>query len=121
VLRALSAITGIGSSNVVNIAVDENAQMDIADLRKALETSLTKKQAVYAVVAVIGSTEEGAVDPLDKIIELQKFFQARGLSFVVHAGAASPHAAVFEFCADPQIRCRLGWVLCVHDQRQTPT
>ncbi|KAF8198646.1 group II decarboxylase [Pholiota molesta] len=83
-----AAITGIGSSNVVNIAVDENAQMDIADLRKALETSITKKQAVYAVVAVIGSTEEGAVDPLDKIIELQKFFQARGLSFVVHADAA---------------------------------
>ncbi|KAF9477346.1 PLP-dependent transferase [Pholiota conissans] len=83
-----AAIAGIGSNNVVNVAVDENARMDMAALRKALERSLNKKQAIFAVVAIIGSTEEGAVDPLDEIVELRKEFQAQGLSFIIHADAA---------------------------------
>lgn len=39
-------------------------------------------------MAVIGSTEEGAVDPLRNILALRKRFQAKGLSFVVHGDAA---------------------------------
>jgi glutamate/tyrosine decarboxylase-like PLP-dependent enzyme len=36
----------------------------------------------------MGSTEEGSVDRLGAIIRLRKKFQARGLSFLVHADAA---------------------------------
>ena len=43
---------------------------------------------MYAVVAIIGSTEEGAVDPLGKILSLRREFQEKGLSFLVHGDGA---------------------------------
>lgn len=36
----------------------------------------------------MGSTEQGAVDPLAHILEARKKFQVRGLSFVIHCDAA---------------------------------
>lgn len=70
------------------MSVDLHARMDVDILRVELEKRLRRQQAVYAVVAIIGSTEEGAVDPLDEILALRDEFGARGLSFVVHADAA---------------------------------
>ncbi|KAL2274477.1 hypothetical protein FJTKL_03152 [Diaporthe vaccinii] len=83
-----AAIAGIGSQNVVSIAVDHGARIDLSKLEAQLELSLQTQQPVYAVVAIIGTTEEGAVDPLGEIVNMRRRFQARGLSFVVHADAA---------------------------------
>jgi glutamate/tyrosine decarboxylase-like PLP-dependent enzyme len=62
--------------------------MDLAELRKLLETCLEEHRPVYTVVAVIGSTEESAVDPLKGVLELREEFRERGLEFTVHADAA---------------------------------
>lgn len=62
--------------------------MDLGDLEGRLNQQLKAKRPVYAVVAIIGSTEEGAVDPLQKILQLRQKFQTKGLSFLVHADAA---------------------------------
>ena len=70
------------------MALDHGARVDLDDLRKRLQESLDKQQAVYAVVAIMGSTEEGCVDPLASIIRLREEFQQKGLSFVIHADAA---------------------------------
>lgn len=43
---------------------------------------------LYRVLIRDSSTEEGAVDSLSGILALRKRFQARGLSFLVHADAA---------------------------------
>ncbi|RDW92952.1 uncharacterized protein DSM5745_00274 [Aspergillus mulundensis] len=82
------AITGIGSENMIGVSVDAEARVDLVDLVSKLEQCLRNEQAVYAVVAVIGSTEEGAVDRLSEILRIRKRFQRRGLSFLVHADAA---------------------------------
>jgi glutamate/tyrosine decarboxylase-like PLP-dependent enzyme len=79
---------GIGSENLVKVDVDDAARVDIDKLEQHLTRCLKEEQPVYAVVAVIGSTEEGAVDPLRKILAMRQFFQAKGLSFLVHADAA---------------------------------
>jgi glutamate/tyrosine decarboxylase-like PLP-dependent enzyme len=79
---------GIGSDNCVNVNVDHNGRVEIAELRKRLDECLANKQAVYAVVAIIGSTEEGVVDPLDEVIKLRDEYAGKGLSFIVHADAA---------------------------------
>ena len=84
----ISAITGIGSENVISIPVDDGARVDLKALEEQLQASVDNNQAVYAVVAIIGSTEEGAVDPLRGILALRERFQALGLSFAVHADAA---------------------------------
>jgi len=93
-----SAIVGIGSNNIVNVQVDNDGRLDIGELKKRLSGHVLasdgkalpdeEKKAGFAVVAVIGSTEEGAVDPLDKILKVRKSFEdLYGLTFV-HADAA---------------------------------
>jgi glutamate/tyrosine decarboxylase-like PLP-dependent enzyme len=73
---------------MIGVRVDAEARIDLVDLVCKLEQCLREEQAVYAVVAVIGSTEEGAVDRLSEILRIRKRFQKRGLSFLVHADAA---------------------------------
>ena len=79
---------GIGSDNCINIPVDSDARIDITKLDALLQACLDKKQAVYSVVAIIGSTEEGTVDPLDRVVELREKYAKKGLTFIVHADAA---------------------------------
>ncbi|KAI0051057.1 PLP-dependent transferase [Auriscalpium vulgare] len=83
-----AAITGIGSRNLIGVPVDEEARMDCEALDMLLGKCLKDHQAVYAIVAIIGTTEHGAVDPLSKILALRRKYQRRGLSFMVHADAA---------------------------------
>ncbi|KAF8427943.1 pyridoxal phosphate-dependent transferase [Tirmania nivea] len=83
-----AAIAGIGSVNCVEVAVDDSARMDLSDLRAKLNECIRTSTPVYAVVAVMGSTEHGAVDPLADIVTLRSEFERDGLSFVIHADAA---------------------------------
>ncbi|KAI0653091.1 pyridoxal phosphate-dependent transferase [Cubamyces menziesii] len=83
-----AALVGIGRENCVNVKVDINARIDIDALTTALQDCVDEKRAVYVVVAIIGSTEEGSVDPLDQILALKPKFAKQGLSFLVHADAA---------------------------------
>jgi glutamate/tyrosine decarboxylase-like PLP-dependent enzyme len=87
-VSSILAVTGIGSDNVIGIQIDQGARVNVDALDKHLESCVQNEQAIYAVVAIIGSTEEGCVDPLFKIIQLRDKYQAQGLSFVVHADAA---------------------------------
>ncbi|RBR06154.1 uncharacterized protein FIESC28_11169 [Fusarium coffeatum] len=83
------AIAGLGSGNVVGVDVNNAAQIDIKLLEEHLHECVTSRTPVFAVVAIIGSTEEGAVDRLTEILRLRKMFQEEyGLSFLVHADAA---------------------------------
>jgi glutamate/tyrosine decarboxylase-like PLP-dependent enzyme len=82
------AIAGIGSENMVNVPVDIHARMNMDLLKDELDARFKRKQAVYAIVAVLGTTEEGAVDPLEEIIDIRRDYQAKGMSFIVHVDAA---------------------------------
>jgi hypothetical protein len=48
------AIIGIGSDNVIGVKPDHAARVDLGDLEKHLEESLSSQRAVFAVVAIIG-------------------------------------------------------------------
>ena len=81
-------LLGLGQNNIHRIAVDLDARMEIDALRQKLSDCLSNKIPIISVVAVIGSTEESAVDPLREIIDLRKEFHANGLTFVLHCDAA---------------------------------
>lgn len=83
-----AAVLGIGSVNVLDVPVDCDARMSLPALEKMLRKCLEERRPVYTVVAVIGSTEESAVDPLKGVLELRSKLQKEGLSFTVHADAA---------------------------------
>ncbi|KEP50082.1 pyridoxal-dependent decarboxylase domain protein [Rhizoctonia solani 123E] len=83
-----AAVTGIGSEHILDVPVDIDARMDISKLDQQLHQCLISQTPVFAVVAVMGSTEHGAVDPIKGVVQLRTKYQALGLSFAIHADAA---------------------------------
>ncbi len=83
-----AALLGMGAANMVDVALDLDARMDINALRRHLTHCLEARRPVYTVVSVMGSTEESAVDPLAEILALRAEFRQQGLEFTVHADAA---------------------------------
>jgi glutamate/tyrosine decarboxylase-like PLP-dependent enzyme len=72
----------------VEIATDSSGRLDLADLRAKLQT-----ERIGTVVATLGTTSIGAVDPLPEILELQREFLVR-----VHVDAA--YGGFFALLAD---------------------
>ncbi|MEG1002051.1 tyrosine decarboxylase [Clostridium sp.] len=81
-------IMGIGTDNLVSIKIKNNYRMDIDELRKTIEDLTSKNIPILGVVAVAGTTEEGAVDYIDKIVELKNEFSKKGINFYFHVDAA---------------------------------
>lgn len=81
-------IIGIGLDQVVPVDVDDDYRMDIDQLEKTIREFTDKQIPILGVVGVVGSTEEGAVDSIDKIIELRKKLQSEGIYYYVHVDAA---------------------------------
>jgi glutamate/tyrosine decarboxylase-like PLP-dependent enzyme len=77
---------GLGRKSLVYVDVDEDFKMSMEDLKARLEREDRK---IIAVVPIVGTTEEGAVDPVDKIVEMRdKLAKEVGQSFFIHADAA---------------------------------
>ncbi|MFC3702108.1 pyridoxal phosphate-dependent decarboxylase family protein [Reinekea marina] len=83
-----ASLLGLGLNAIQPINVDADGRMCMVALRQKLNEAREQQHPIIAVVAVLGSTEESAVDPLDKIFALRTEMQALGLSIYVHADAA---------------------------------
>lgn len=80
---------GIGGRQLVHVPVDERFRMSPVALEETLRGLAAKKQPVIACVAVIGTTEESAVDRLDKIVAVrERAGRELGMAFHLHADAA---------------------------------
>jgi glutamate/tyrosine decarboxylase-like PLP-dependent enzyme len=73
-----SRISSVLGLPFVSIAVDERNRMDLGALERALDEG-----AIGTVVATLGTTGTGAVDPLDKILALRSRY-----NFRLHVDAA---------------------------------
>ncbi len=81
-------ILGIGTENLINIKVKDNYRMDIEDLKNTIEKLTVQKIPILAVVGVVGSTEEGAIDEIHEIVRIRREFEEKGISFYLHIDAA---------------------------------
>lgn len=81
-------LLGLGQQNLIQIPVQDDYRMDLEALQETLESLLKSHTPVLAVVAVVGTTEEGAVDGVHRIADLRDEFAHRGLSFWLHIDAA---------------------------------
>jgi len=81
-------LLGLGQENMIQVPVQDDYRMDTGALRRTLEELLAKRCPVLAVVAVVGSTEEGAVDAVHEVSAMRDDFCPRGLSFWLHVDAA---------------------------------
>lgn len=83
-----ATVLGLGQNAVTILRVDRDARMDLEHVETALWDMLRRRAPVICTVAVIGSTEESAVDPLAGLLALRDQFRERGLNFAIHADAA---------------------------------
>ncbi|MGL5357971.1 MAG: pyridoxal-dependent decarboxylase [Metamycoplasmataceae bacterium] len=82
-------ILGIGTKNIVPIDVDINYRMDVNVLEKELNKCVAEKTPILAVVSVVGTTEEGAIDHVDKVIAIrEKLKKEKNVWFYYHIDAA---------------------------------
>jgi glutamate/tyrosine decarboxylase-like PLP-dependent enzyme len=81
-------VFGIGSENIIVVPVDKNYRMDVEALDRIIADLAQKKIPILAVVSVLGSTEEGAVDETQKIAALRDKYASRGIGFYYHIDAA---------------------------------
>jgi glutamate/tyrosine decarboxylase-like PLP-dependent enzyme len=97
---------GIGGAHLVHVPVDERFRMDADALHATLEQLAARRQPVIACVSVIGTTEESAVDRLDRIVEVRTdAARSLGLCFHLHADAAwGGYAASVLYGADGERR-----------------
>ena len=79
---------GHGRNSMVKVSVDIFCRMDLEELKRDLENCLSKKIPVVGVVAVFGTTQEGAVDNLDLLLDIREDFEKRGLTFYIHVDGA---------------------------------
>src|SRR5688572_4563535 len=83
-----ATLLGLGDQAIESIAIDQEARLDVRALRAKLDECLADHVPVIAVVAVIGTTAESAVDPLAAILKARDEYRSKGLDFAVHCDAA---------------------------------
>ncbi len=81
-------ILGIGEENLINIRVKSTCRMDVDHLRETIDGLIKMKTPVLGVVAVVGTTEEGAIDEIQNIAALRDEYESKGVSFYFHIDAA---------------------------------
>ncbi|MEA4854697.1 MAG: tyrosine decarboxylase [Christensenella sp.] len=81
-------ISGVGLDNMIDIPVRSNYRMDIDKLEQKIRELVAQKTPILGVVAVVGTTEEGAVDEVDKVVALREKLQKEGIYFYLHIDAA---------------------------------
>ena len=65
-------IMGLDEANLVRIKTDNKGCMDIQNLRKTLDKCFIDKKKIFAIVATLGTTVRGAIDPINDISEICK-------------------------------------------------
>ncbi len=65
-------VMGLDTANLVRIKTDNQGRMDINDLRNSLDKCTIENKKIFAIVATLGTTVRGAIDPIKEISEICK-------------------------------------------------
>ncbi|EPY07143.1 decarboxylase [Paenibacillus alvei TS-15] len=81
-------IIGIGLDAVEAIDVDSSYHMDIEKLETRIRELAAENTPILGVVGVVGSTEEGQIDHIHKMVALREKLAKEGIYFYIHVDAA---------------------------------
>jgi glutamate/tyrosine decarboxylase-like PLP-dependent enzyme len=99
-------LLGLGRAQLWKVD-ERDMRMDPASRERVLERCARDDQPVLLVVGVLGTTEYGTVDPIDRIVDARDRWAARGLGFGVHVdGAWGGYLATLFRNADGSLRTR---------------
>jgi len=99
-------LLGLGRDQLT-LLPERGMRLDADALQHTLEDCLRERQPVLMVVGVLGTTEYGTVDPIDRINAIRDAMRARELAFDVHVDAAwGGYLATLFRNADGSLRTR---------------
>jgi len=88
-VRKAADILGIGKDQVEDIRTDSSFRLDIRHLEQRLRATIDQGRVPLAVIPIVGTTEEGAVDPVHRVLDLRdRLEEQHDVSFWVHVDAA---------------------------------
>jgi len=94
-------LLGIGQANIVPVDVDASFRLDPRRLEKCIRTAVREGRIPLAVIATAGTTEEGAVDPIDEVVAVRDRLHQDDISFWLHVDAAWAGYIRSLFCLAP--------------------
>jgi glutamate/tyrosine decarboxylase-like PLP-dependent enzyme len=80
-------LLGLGRAQL-ELLPERGMRLDADALQETLERCLREHTPVLMAVAVLGATEYGTIDPVDRVVAAREAFAPRGLGFSVHVDAA---------------------------------
>jgi len=86
-LQKAADVLGLGTQNVRQVAVDARSRMKTDDLRRVVEDCRRHREHIVAIVGVAGTTDSGAIDPLEDIAQVAR---EAGTHFHVDAAWGGP-------------------------------
>ncbi|TZF90487.1 pyridoxal phosphate-dependent decarboxylase family protein [Cognatilysobacter lacus] len=99
-------LLGLGRDQLWKVE-ERGMRMDADALEATLERCASRDQPVLLVVGVLGTTEYGTVDPIDRIVDARDRWATKGLGFGVHVdGAWGGYLATLFRNADGSLRAR---------------
>ena len=73
--RKASMVMGLGTEAAIPIATHQNSQIDIDDLKTKLAQAKADGQQPFAIVATVGTTVTGSIDPIVEMAHIAKLHQ----------------------------------------------
>lgn len=87
-IKKAADLLGIGSKNAVSVNMGTDFRLDVADLKKKIDIAVSENKIPLAVIAIAGTTEEGAVDPIHEVLDLRREYEKNNMSFWLHIDSA---------------------------------
>ena len=94
-----AAVLGLGRNSVREIATDDHQRLDVHELETALKEDRKRGIVPIAVVGIAGTTNTGAIDPLEDLLEVGRRFGSW-----VHVDGAYGLPAAVDPEVEPKVR-----------------
>lgn len=67
-----SRIMGLSENNLIRVKTDSNGRMDVDNLKIEIAKCIKENKKIFSVVATLGTTIRGAIDPIEVIAKICK-------------------------------------------------
>ncbi len=70
--KKCARILGLKHENIIIIDTDEYGRMDVSKLKDQVSKNINNGKRIFAIVATLGTTMRGSIDPISEIIKICK-------------------------------------------------
>ena len=82
-----AGVLGLGVTNCLKVATTRDGRIDLSALRRTIDRCRQQNDAIVAIVGVAGTTDCGAIDPLDGLADVSEEYK---IPFHVDAAWGAP-------------------------------